>query len=312
MDSNWLLVINDWLAASIRLGVPLILVGIGGVFTERTGVFNIGMEGMMLVGAFFATAGTLATGNVWLGTLAAMIAGGVLAAVHAYLTVTRRSNQIVSGAAINLFALGLTNLLNPVLYQAFEFRPRVEQYPILAPESLQKIPVIGPLLLAQPVIVWIALALPFVASWVIFKTSWGLNIRAVGDHPHAVASAGISVFKLKYIGVILSGIFAGMGGAALVLVQIGLFAPNMTAGRGFIVLAALVLGKWNPIWVSAACMMFGAADALQLRLQTFDTGIPYQIPVMLPYLLTIAALAGLVGRTVPPKTAGQPYDPESH
>lgn len=312
MDGNWLLIINDWLAASIRLGAPLILVGIGGVFTERTGIFNIGMEGMMLAGAFFATAGTLATGNVWIGTLLAMIAGGLLAVVHAYLTVTRRSNQIVSGAAINLFALGFTNLLNPILYRAFEFRPRVELYPILSPESWQTIPIIGPLLLAQPVIVWIALVLPFIAAWVVYKTSWGLNIRAVGDHPHAVASAGISVFKLKYVGVILSGIFAGMGGAALVLIQIGLFAPNMTAGRGFIVLAALVLGKWNPILVGLAGLMFGAADALQLRLQTFDTGIPYQIVVMLPYILTILALAGLVGRTTAPKTAGLAYDPESH
>jgi ABC-type uncharacterized transport system permease subunit len=306
MDANWILLLDDWLAASIRLGVPLILVGIGGVFTERTGVFNIGMEGMMLAGAFFATAGTLATGNVWLGTLTAMIAGGILAVVHAYLTVSRRSNQIVSGAAINLLALGLTNLLNPILYKAFEFRPRVVLFPSLAPESWYNIPIVGPLIL------WIALVLPFIAAWIIYKTSWGLNIRAVGDHPHAVASAGISVIRLKYIGVILSGIFSGLGGAALVLTTIGLFAPNMTAGRGFIVLAALVLGKWNPIYVGLAGLMFGAADALQLRLQTFDTGIPYQLPVMLPYILTILALAGVVGRTTAPKTAGLPYDPESH
>jgi len=312
MDTNWLVILNDWLAASVRLAAPLILVGIGGVYTERTGVFNIGMEGMMLVGAFFATFGTLITGNVWLGTLYAMIAGGILAVVHSFLTVHRRANQIVSGAAINLLALGLTNLLNPVMYEAFEYRPRVELYPVVAPEALQQIPVLGPILFSQPVIVWIALVLPFVATWVLYNTSWGLSVRAVGDHPHAVATAGISVFRLKYTGVLLSGIFAGMGGAALVLTQLGLFAPNMTAGRGFIVLAALVLGKWNPIWVALACTLFGAADALQLRLQTFSTAIPYQIPVMLPYILTVAALAGLVGRTVPPKTAGQPYDPASH
>jgi ABC-type uncharacterized transport system permease subunit len=312
MDSSWLVILNDWLAASVRLAAPLVLVGVGGVFTERTGVFNIGMEGMMLAGAFFATAGTLLTGSVWIGTLVAMAVGGILAAVHAYLSVTRRANQIVSGAAINLLALGITNLLNPVLYKAYEYRPRVELFPILAPESLQKLPFVGPILLSQPVIVWAAFVLPFAAAWILYHTTWGLSIRAVGDHPHAVASAGISVFRLKYIGVILSGIFSGLGGSALVLTQLGLFAPNMTAGRGFIVLAALVLGKWNPILVAAACTLFGAADALQLRLQTFNTGIPYQIPVMLPYLLTVAALAGLVGRTVPPKTAGQPYDPESH
>lgn len=309
---NSLVLINDWLAASIRLAAPLILVSIGGVYTERTGVFNIGMEGMMLVGAFAAIAGSLLTGNVWLATLCAVLSGGLLAVIHAYLTVSRRAPQIVSGAAINLMALGLTNLLTPQLYKAFEYRPRVDLYPVLAPLSLQKLPFIGPLVFAQPVIVWAAFIFPFVAAWILFHTSWGLSIRAVGDHPHAVATAGLSVIKLKYIGVLLSGLFAGLGGAALALAQLGLFAPNMTAGRGFIVLAALVVGKWNPVGVAAACLLFGAADALQLRFQTFSTGIPYQIPVMLPYILTVAALAGLVGRTVPPKTAGQPYNPESH
>jgi general nucleoside transport system permease protein len=312
MEINWLLFLQDWLPASLRLGAPLILVGIGGVFSERTGIFNIGMEGMMLIGAYFAVAGTLATGNVWMGTLWAIMAGGVLGLVHAFLTVTRRSNQIVSGAAINLFALGFTNLLNPLLYQAFEFRPRVPLFPIIAPDFLRNLPFIGTVLFSQPIIVWMALTLPFLATWILYHTSWGLSIRAVGDHPHAVATAGISVIKLKYIGVLISGFFSGLGGAALVLGQIGLFAPGVTAGRGFIVLAALVVGKWNPIWVGAACLLFGAADAFQFRLQTFDLGIPYQLPIMLPYILTVAALAGLVGRTVPPKTAGQPYDPEGH
>jgi general nucleoside transport system permease protein len=312
MEINWLLFADDWLAASLRLAAPLILVGIGGVFSERTGIFNIGMEGMMLTGAFFAVAGTLATGNVWLGALWAIIAGGILGLIHAFLTVTRRANQIVSGAAINLFALGFTNLLNPMLYRAYEFRPRVPLFPVISPDFLKELPSIGNILFGQPVIVWIALVLPFLAAWILYHTSWGLSIRAVGDHPHAVATAGISVIKLKYIGVLLSGFFAGLGGAALVLGQIGLFAPGITGGRGFIVLAALVVGKWNPILVGAACLLFGIGDAFQFRLQTFDTGIPYQIPIMIPYILTVAALAGLVGRTVPPKTAGQPYDPESH
>jgi general nucleoside transport system permease protein len=312
MEINWLLFVDDWLAASLRLAAPLILVGIGGVFTERTGIFNIGMEGMMLTGTFFAIAGTLATGNVWMGTLWAIVAGGIMGLIHAFLTVTRRANQIVSGAAINLFALGFTNLLNPLLYQAFEYRPRVPLFPSISPDFLKNLPFIGNVFFSQPIIVWIALVLPFLAAWILNHTSWGLSIRAVGDHPHAVATAGISVIKLKYIGVLLSGFFSGLGGAALVLSQIGLFAPNITGGRGFIVLAALVVGKWNPILVAAACLLFGAADAFQFRLQTFDTGIPYQLPIMIPYILTVAALAGLVGRTVPPKTAGQPYDPESH
>jgi ABC-type uncharacterized transport system permease subunit len=310
MEGN-LGVINDWLAATIRLSAPLMLAGAGGLFTERTGIFNIGIEGMMLVGAMAAIWGSLATNSLILATLIAMVAGGVLAAVHAYLTVTRRADQIVSGAAINLFALGITNLLNTPLYKSFEYRPRVELYPVIAPEALQKIPIIGPILFEQPVIVWVAFIVPFILAWILHRTSWGLNVRAVGDHPHAVATAGLNVFRLKYQGVIISGIFAGLGGAALALADLGLFAPNMTAGRGFVVLAAFVVGRWNPILVAGACILFGAADALQLRVQTFGFAIPYQVFVMLPYLLTIAALAGFVGRTVAPKTVGKPYDPET-
>jgi simple sugar transport system permease protein len=265
----------------------------------------------MLIGCMVSVYVSLVTGNLWLATLAAMFVGGLIGLVHAFLTVTRRADQIVSGAAINLFALGITNLLNSQLYAGFEYRPRVTMYPIIAPEALQKIPFIGPILFAQPVIVYLAFILPIIATWILYKTSWGLNIRAVGDHPHAVATAGLSVNKLKYQGVIISGMFAGLGGAALVLADLGLFATGMTAGRGFAVLAALVVGKWNPVLVAAACILFGAADAFQLRAQTAQFAIPYQIFVMLPYLLTIAALAGLVGRTVGPKTVGKPYDPES-
>jgi ABC-type uncharacterized transport system permease subunit len=303
--------INEFLAAAIRMSAPLMLVGAGGVFTERTGVFNIGMEGIMLIGCMAAVYFSLVTGNIWVATLGAMVVGGLVALVHAFLTVTRRADQIVSGAAINLFALGITNLLNTPLYAGFEYRPRVTMYPVVAPEALQKLPILGPILFAQPVIVYFAFLLPLVATWVLYRTSWGLNIRAVGDHPHAVATAGLSVNGLKYIGVIISGVGAGLGGSALALADLGLFAPGMTAGRGFAVLAALVVGKWNPILVAAACILFGAADALQLRAQTIQLAVPYQVFVMLPYLLTIAALAGLVGRTVGPKTVGKPYDPES-
>ena len=304
-------IVLDWLAASIRLSAPLMLAGAGGLFTERTGVFNIGIEGMMLCGTMAAVAASLATGNLLIATLFAMLVGGLMALVHAYLTVTRRADQIVAGAAINLFALGITNLLNTPLYRAYEYRPRAPLFPVLAPEALRELPFIGPILFDQPVIVWAAFILPFVAAWFLYRTTWGLNIRAVGDHPHAVATAGLSVFRLKYAGVIVSGLSAGLGGAALALADLGLFAPNMTAGRGFAVLAAFVVGKWNPIYVAAACILFGAADALQLRAQTYGFAIPYQIFVMLPYLLTIAALAGLVGRTVGPKTVGKAYDPQT-
>jgi len=302
--------LNDLLQATIRLAAPLMIVGVGGVFTERTGVFNIGMEGMMLAGALAAAIGSNFTGNVWIGLLLAILTGGLLATVHAYLTVTRRADQIVSGAAMNLFALGATTLLFAQLFTGE--RTRVTLFPVIAPQVLQDLPILGPILFTQPVIVWLAFLLPLIAAWVLYRTSWGLNIRAVGEHPHAVATAGISVYILKYIGVILSGIFAGFGGCALVLADLGYFAPGMTNGRGFMVLAALVVGKWNPILVAGACLIFGAADAIQLRIQTLAPGIPYQFLVMTPYVLTILALAGFVGRTVPPKTVGKPYDPSTY
>lgn len=307
METN-LAIIIDWLQAGIRLGTPLLLVSIGAVYTERTGIINLGMEGSMLWGALISVSVVYWTGNVLFGTLAAMGVGLTISIVMAFLTISRKAHQIVSGAATNFFCLGTTNLAFGYIFK--EERVRVEGFPILSPESLQNIPIVGPLLFNQPVIVWIALILPFISAWILFRTSWGLNFRATGDQPYAVATAGISVYRFKYIGVLLSGLFAGLGGAALTLGTTGFFTQNMTAGRAFIVLAALIVGKWHPINVGIFCLLFGLADALQLRVQAFGSVIPYQYVVMLPYLLTIAALAGLIGRTVPPKTWGVPYHPE--
>ena len=302
--------ITAWLQASVRLAAPLMLTSVGAVYSELTGSVNIGMEGMMLTGALASVAVSLYTGNLFVAAICAMIVGGLLAVLHAYLTVSRRAVQTVSGLAINLFAVGVTNFGYARLLAAD--RVRVTTFPVLSPPAWHEVPFFGPVILSQPVIVWAAFILPLVSMWVLYKTSWGLNIRAVGEHPRAVASAGLSVYRLKYAGVILGGVFAGLGGSALALTDLGYFLPLMTAGRAFIVLAALVVGKWNPVGVAVVCLLFGAADSLQLRLQTSGSAIPYQFPLMMPYLLTIAALAGLVGRTVGPKTLGQAYDPESH
>jgi ABC-type uncharacterized transport system permease subunit len=300
-------ILVDVLAATVRLAAPLVLVGVGGVYNERSGVVNLGLEGMMLVGALVAIAVTGFTDNLFLATISAILAGGGLSLVLAYLAVSRRANHIVSGLAINILALGLTNLLAARFWSGE--RERVACYPVLSPPALQELPVVGPVLFQQPVIVWVAFVLPVVAWWVLYRTSWGLRIRAVGEHSQAVATAGLSVFRLRYIGVIISGICAGLGGSALALADCGYFVPNMTAGRGFIAQAALIVGKWNPLWVAAACLLFGAGDAAQLRAQTFGSAIPYQILVMMPYLLTIATMAGVVGRTAAPKELGKPYNP---
>jgi len=286
-----------------------VLTSIGAVYNERVGIINISIEGSMLVGALAAVAGTFFTGNVAIGTICAIAAGGLLAVVHAYLTVARNTSHLVAGLALNFLALGATNVGFALLFPTE--RTRVATYPVLSPPGLRGVPFFGPAIFNQTVIVWIALILPLVSGWVLYRTSWGLNIRAVGEHPHAVASAGLSVFRLRYVGVIISGVFAGLGGSALALTDLGYFAPNMTGGRAFVVLAANVVGNWNPIMVAAACLLYGAADALQLRIQTFGSAIPYQFFVMAPYLVTVAALAGFVGRVAVPKTLGEPYDPET-
>jgi ABC-type uncharacterized transport system permease subunit len=300
--------IISWLAATLQWGAPLILVSVGEMFAERSGVIDVGIEGIMLWGALAGVALSFFTGNVFVAALGVMVLGSVLGTAFAFLTVTRRTNQVVTGLMFNLASLGGTNLVFALL-SATRSR-RVATFPALFPASFSDIPVIGPILFRRPVITWIALVLPFVASWVLYHTDWGLNVRAVGDNPKAAATAGLPVLKLKYQAVILSGIFAALGGCALTLGEVGYFASGgMTAGRGFVVLAAVVVGGWDPLRIALACLVFGAADAAQLRLQTTGSPIPYQFLQMLPYLLTLAALAGVVGRTRPPKTWGAPYDP---
>ncbi|MDX1414627.1 MAG: ABC transporter permease [Candidatus Promineifilaceae bacterium] len=292
--------------ATIRMSVPLILTGIGLLYTERCGILNIGVEGSMLVGTFAAVAGSMVTGNVFFAVLCAVLAGGILSLAFAYLTVSRRADQLVAGFGINLFATGLTLTLMPYLNAN---RSRAALFPIIDTGPLEHIPFLGPILFDQSIAVWLAIILTPISAWVLYKTTFGLSTRAVGENSKAVATAGLSVIRLRYIGVLLGGIFAGLGGAALALNDLGFFVPNMTQSRGFIVLAALVVGRWNPFYFALTCLLFGAADALQLRAQTFGSTLPYQFYLMLPYLLTIAALAGLVGKTKAPKEYSKPYDP---
>jgi ABC-type uncharacterized transport system permease subunit len=300
--------IISWLAATLQWAGPLILVSIGEVYSERSGVIDVGIEGIMLCGALAGIAISFFTGSVLLASIGTMVLGLVLGMAFAYLTVTRRANQVVTGLMLNLAALGATNFVFASLSATRS--QRVATFPDLFPASFGNIPIIGPILFRQPVITWIALILPFIASWVLYHTDWGLNLRAVGDNPQAAASAGLPVLRLKYQAVILSGIFAALGGCALTLGEVGYFASGgVTAGRGFLVLAAVIVGGWDPLRIAVACLVFGAADAAQLRMQTTGSSIPYQFLQMLPYLLTLAALAGLVGRTRPPKTWGAPYNP---
>ena len=261
----------------------------------------------MLVGAFAGVAGAMVTGNIYIAVVCAIIAGGLLSLIFAYLAVSRRADQMVVGFGVNLLATGLTITLMPYLNAN---RTRTILFPVLNTGFLKDIPILGPMLFDQSIAVWLALILTPFSMWILYKTTWGLSLRAVGENSKAVATAGLSVIKLRYTGILLGGIFAGLGGASLALNNLGFFVPNMTQSRGFIVLAALVVGKWNPLYFSGVCLLFGAADALQLRAQSFGSTLPYQFYLMLPYLLTIAALAGLVGKTKAPKEYAKPYDPE--
>ena len=307
----------DWGSAAIRLGTPLVLAAIGGVYAERSGVFNIGIEGTMLIGAFTSVAVSYFLGSMdpalaaTLAAGAAMLAGGVTALLHAYLSITRRVDQIITGAAINILALGLTNTLYRAVWGQAG-RERVAGFPPIRIPLLAHIPVVGPILFEHSIVVYAAFALPIVAAFVLFRTTWGLSIRAAGDFPAAVDTAGLSVERTRYAAVVFSGLMAGLAGAALALGAVRYFTPGMTAGRGFIVLGAIVFGRWNPVLAAVACLLFGAADAFQLRAQALDLGIPYQFFVMLPYLLALLAIAGAIGRTSPPQHLGLPYRREAN
>ena len=300
--------IIDWLQATLRWSAPLILVSIGEVLSERSGVINMGIEGIMLSGALCGIAISFLTGNVLAAVGVTMLLGAILGGIVAFLTVSRRTNQVVTGLMMNLLAMGGTNLLFALLSDSRQ--TRVTTFPVIFPEAWHTIPVVGPILFQQPISTLVALILPIFSSFVLYKTNWGLNVRAIGDNPLSAATAGISVIKIKYQTVILSGIFAALGGCALTLGEVGYFASGgMTAGRGFIVLAAVVVGGWDPIRTALACLVFGAADAAQLRFQAMGSVVPYQFLQMLPYVITVIALTIMVKRSIVPKTWGAPYDP---
>ncbi|AFY44816.1 ABC transporter permease [Nostoc sp. PCC 7107] len=301
---------SDYLVASLHLGVPLAFASLGGLYSERSGVLNIALEGMLLTGAFSSAVATFYTGNVWVGILAALITGGLVGLLHAFLCVTLHVDQLVSGLAINLVAAGLTAFFARLVFNGANTQrlPGIE--PLIIP-GLANIPVLGVLLFQQDILVYLLLILIAVSVYILFHTSFGLTLRAVGEHPQAAVTAGISIVMVRYCAVVLSGCLASLGGAYLVLVQIRFFSEGMSSGRGFIAIAALIFGRWHPIGSTLACLLFGATEALQLRIQALGVNIPYQFLVMLPYAIALFALLGLAGKALPPKALGVNYFPEN-
>jgi simple sugar transport system permease protein len=305
-ELDWPIIILAVLSSTLRLSTPIALGALSGIFSERAGVVNIGIEGMMLTSAFVGFAFGWGTESLLVGILAALLAGMALALLHAVFSIHLRVDQIISGTVLNLLAVGLTGY-----FYADEMRLPGKLPEITIP-GLSQIPFVGPLLFVNPPITYLTLILVAVSHVVLYQTRWGLRTRAVGENPRAADTLGISVTRTRYLNLVISGALAGLAGAFLTIEAVGTFERLMTNGRGFIALAAMIFGGWTPIGAWGAALLFGFATALQGQLQFLGLGsiIPHQFIGMLPYLITIIVLAGFVGRVRPPAAVGQPYTKE--
>ena len=287
--------------------VPLTLGALSGILCERSGVVNIAIEGMMLTAAMMGTiVGSIST--LWIGLLGAVIAGGLLGLVHAVISIKYRTDQIISGTVINIFAVGITSFISAKFMQPY---PEINDPGIFSPYEiplLGQIPILGPVLFKHNIFVYAMIFFVILLTFLLYKTRWGLRLRSVGEHPEAADTLGIDVFKTRYMAVILGGMMAGFAGAYFTLGSVGRFDQMMTAGRGFIALAAMIFGNWNPIGALAAGLLFGFSDSLAASLALLRVKIPSEFLLMAPYLITMLVLAGVVGRGQMPAADGQPYE----
>jgi ABC-type uncharacterized transport system permease subunit len=295
------------IASMLVFATPLTFAAIGGMFSERSGVVNIGLEGMMLMGAFWAVYAADKLDSWALGILAAMVAGGVLALVHAFFSIHLRADQIVGGTAVNFLALGITGYFFVQLYHAENVRADIPTIPDVKIPYVKDWHFLGPAIGHLNLMIWLAFAVVIVSYIVVFKTPIGLRIRACGEHPRAADTVGINVYAVRYGSVVLSGILAALGGAYLSIgFGGGTFTENMTEGRGFIALAALIFGNWRPFGAFGAALLFGFSTALAYRLPVYSDSAATLFQA-LPYVLTLIAVAGVIGRSIPPKAVGRPY-----
>jgi general nucleoside transport system permease protein len=294
----------------IHLGMPLLAAAYGGLVSERAGVMNIGLEGMMLFGAFLGVAVTWWTRSPALGLLAGVAVGAVLGLVHALLSITARADQIISATAINLVALGLTSALIAPIWGAPGVSASVRRINPVAIPLLSDLPGVGRLIAGLNVLDYVGLLLVPAMAWFLFRTPWGLRLRACGESPEAAASAGVDVIRTRYAAVVTSGVLAALGGVYLSLSQVGLFQRGMTGGRGFIALAAMIFGKWRPVPILLACLLLGFVDAIQFRAQAIGLPIPNELLIALPYIVALLALATFIGRATAPAAVGKPYAKE--
>lgn len=317
-------IFNDLLTvfdSTLRLSTPLLLACLAGLFSERAGIFDIGLEGKMLAAAFFSAAVAYASGSVWLGLLAGIAASLVLSILHGLASITFRGNQLISGVAINFLAAGMTVLVAQSWFKQGGRTPsliggaRFESVDLPFLEPLARIPVFGPiygeLVSGHSILVYLALACVPLTWWVLYRTRFGLRLRAVGEAPEAVDTAGISVVALRYWAVIICGVLCGIAGAYMATALQAGFVKDMSAGRGYIALAALIFAKWRPWYALYSCLLFGFLQALALRPDMIERYFGFKVQVQLldalPYILTVIILAGFVGKAIPPRAGGEPY-----
>ncbi len=304
---------TDFYVAVVRMTTPLLLAAVGGLLAERSGVVTFSMEAMMLMGTLGGIVGSGLTHNTWMGLLLAMILGMLVGLIYAVWAVSIGAHQVVTSVGLNLGALGLTSILYTLTFAHGATVEKVQQVPML---PLWKIPLLGDIPFIGPVffnhlpIVYMAYILIPLVWFVLYRTTWGLKIRAVGEHPHAANTVGINVAKIRYLAVIFAGAMSGLAGAYISIGLLGSFQENMTAGRGFVAYTAIVFGKWQPVGVALGTLLFGAADALQLRIHAINSAIPYQFLIMLPYVVTLIALISVVGKASWPAASGTPYKRE--
>ncbi|OYX25351.1 MAG: sugar ABC transporter permease [Rhodobacterales bacterium 32-66-7] len=318
MDYATLLQILD---STLRLATPLLLACLAGLFSERAGIFDIGLEGKMLAAAMASASVAFLTGSVWVGLLAGIGASLLFALIHGLASITFRGNQLISGVALNFLASGITVLVAKGLFNQGGGTPQLTEgarfYELTLPfaEALQDVPLIGPLysevISGHPLLVYMALALVPLSWWVLYRTRFGLRLRAVGENPAAVDTAGVSVTGLRFAAVAITGVLCGLAGAYMATALQAGFGREMTAGRGYIALAALIFAKWRPVAALWACLLFGFFQALALRPDVVEAVVRVKVPVpfldALPYILTVIVLAGFIGKAIPPRAGGEPY-----
>ena len=296
----------DFLQASVRFSTPLLGASLGEAISERAGLVNVSLEGMMLCGALGATLGVYYTGSPWLGVLSGILAGMLVALVQGFFSITLAVNQIVVGIALNIASLGATTFISRSVFGVTESTQVLGLESVRLP-FLGSIPILGDALFNHSVLVYITYLLIPVVALVLTRTEWGLSLRAVGEHPEAADSLGVSVARTRYMAVLVCGMLAGLAGCFFSLVQLNMFVEGMTGGRGFIALAVVIVGKWNPWHLALVSLLFGMLDAVALRAQALNIGLPYHLLLALPYIVTLLVYAGLVGRARPPAALAQPY-----